>query len=73
MALVVRGRTLCFLCGAPLEEGQEIRMFPPGLFSPESTLSRFNDSAVHESCFREHPGYERAAEAWSTYLQNFQS
>ena len=55
MAIVLRGKSKCSICGKVLEEGQEIVMFSPFVSNEMDPLWMFSDAAFHASCFQEHP------------------
>lgn len=63
MALVIKGRTPCGICGEPLEE--PIIGFPAFL-GRDHELSGFSDAAFHERCFISHP---RAADVTALYAR----
>ena len=50
MALLVRGKSLCHLCGQVIGSNDAAELFPPALFTTASPLSDLNDSAVHATC-----------------------
>lgn len=50
MALVIRGKTKCRLCGRVIAEQDEIVTFPSGLFHPGEPAFEVNDAGVHRSC-----------------------
>jgi hypothetical protein len=50
MALVIRGKTKCSVCGLLLETDQDIVCFPHFL-QPDHPLWRFSDSAMHNRCY----------------------
>ncbi len=52
MALLLRGKTKCPLCGKTIEEGQEVVAFPAFLPGGHS-FADFSDTSMHESCFRQ--------------------
>jgi hypothetical protein len=58
MALVIRGKTTCSVCGLILEPNQDVVGFPHFL-PPDHRLWRFSDSAMHNSCYEqwEHHDY----------------
>jgi len=63
MALVIKGKTPCGICGKPLENS--IVAFPAFLrFDHE--LGKFSDAAFHPCCFDNHP---RAADASALYAR----
>jgi hypothetical protein len=61
MALVIRGKTTCSVCGLVLKSSHDVVGFPPVL-PPDHLLWRFSDSAMHRSCYEqwEHHDYFEA-------------
>lgn len=55
MAIIIRGSTKCFICGAVIEDGQPARSFSHFIQNELDPLSVFNDGAFHSECFRSHP------------------
>lgn len=55
MAIILRGKTNCPLCGKLLEEGQEIVSFSPFISNDLDALWPFSDAAFHSTCFHNHP------------------
>lgn len=64
MAIAVRGKTGCALCGIVLLDADEIVMFPHFIRNEDHPLWRFSDSAMHQSCFLD---WDRATEFRSAY------
>lgn len=54
MALIILGKTVCFLCGKPLMEGDDMVAFPAFLKNTHE-LGRFSDAALHRMCFERAP------------------
>jgi hypothetical protein len=50
VAIVVRGKTECRLCGNIHEAGDDLVLFPPGLFSATEAAFEVNDAGVHRDC-----------------------
>ena len=50
MALVVRGKSKCRLCGLVISEDDVIVTFPSGLFHPGEPVFEINDAGVHRAC-----------------------
>jgi hypothetical protein len=63
MALFIRGKSTCPLCGGVLAEADDVAAFPAFL-KPDHELGAFSDTAFHRQCFEEHP---RAAEVSALY------
>jgi len=55
MAIILRGQTLCVICGSVLAEDDEIFGFPAFVFNEADPLHRFNDAGVHANCLQKHP------------------
>lgn len=60
MAIIVRNKSLCPICGQTIKEGDEIVAFPAIVTNKRDRLYQLNDSAFHYDCF-EH--YDLAKEA----------
>ena len=64
MALLIRGKTRCGICGNVIGDADEATMFGtfvPNVFDP---LLLFNDAPLHTSCFRAHPLAGEATRRW---------
>jgi hypothetical protein len=68
MAIVIRGKSVCHLCGNVIEPSDAILLFPPALFDPCSALAHLNDSGVHRRCIEESPDYDDARRALENYV-----
>jgi hypothetical protein len=55
MAIIVRGKSRCAICGERLEDADEIRGFPPFIVNELDPLHLFTDAGVHEICLERHP------------------
>ena len=55
MAIVIRGKTKCALCGTLLRDGDEVISFPAFVANQLDPLWRFSDAAFHSTCFQEDP------------------
>lgn len=73
MALVVRGRSVCHLCGRVMGNGERLVLFPPALFDGRSVPARLNDSAVHADCLANQEYGAMAASALAEYSAGFVS
>jgi hypothetical protein len=62
MTLIIRGKTVCKICGRTLLDGEEVDGFPPFVPNQADPLAFFNDAAFHSVCFQQHP-LSQAAEA----------
>ena len=72
MALILRGKTPCGLCGAVMGDEDALVAFPAFL-RPHHPLARFSDAAFHERCFGACPerdevdvAYRRFREIWDS-------
>ena len=61
MAILIFGKSKCSICGAVIQDGQEIVSFPPFVGNELDPLYLFHDTAFHEECFRRHPLAETAS------------
>ena len=59
MAIVLRGKTDCSLCGSLINSANEIVMFPHFIWDNAHPLWRFSDSAMHQQCFADWDQAER--------------
>lgn len=57
MALLMRGKTICPVCGRVIAVGDEV-VATPSFLRPSHQLARFSDAAFHRRCFEGSP--ERA-------------
>jgi hypothetical protein len=55
MALIIRGKTTCPLCGQIIHADDEIVSFPPFVGEPGDPLHLFSDAGFHKYCFERHP------------------
>jgi hypothetical protein len=72
MALCLRGKTQCSICGVVLREGDDVVVHPHILLS-DHPLWRFSDSTMHRVCYEQwscHEYFEsilrRYRELWDT-------
>lgn len=54
MAIIIKGKTKCPLCGNTLEEGQELVAFSPFVSNELDPLWLFSDAAFHSDCLDHH-------------------
>jgi hypothetical protein len=59
MAIVIRGKSACQLCGNVMAEGDALVMTSPFISDRSDPLWRFSDAAFHAPCFS---GWEKKAE-----------
>lgn len=50
MALLIRGKTICSLCGNPIAENDEVYA-TPAFLKPTHRLGLYSDAAFHSHCF----------------------
>lgn len=55
MALLIRGGTICQLCGKVIGYGEEAVLLPPLANYPGDPLDQFSDAAFHKQCLSVHP------------------
>ena len=55
MALVIRGKSTCFICGRIMGKADEIVIFPPFVPNLRSPIRPFSDAGVHRECLDNHP------------------
>ena len=55
MALLIRGKTQCRLCGQVITETDNVVSFPPITVNEADGLFLFNDGSFHQGCFESHP------------------
>ena len=71
MALVIRGQTICDLCGEIIAEGDDVTTFPAFVHNEIDPLFCFNDAPFHTECVKKHPIGERAvsrADEWLSLI-----
>lgn len=70
MAIVVRGKSRCALCGELLLHDDELTLIPAGLFArPDSPFHHIWDAGLHGRCFDNMPLSDRAADQLKAYLE----
>ncbi len=55
MALILRGKTRCWICGQILDERDEVVAFPAFIGNRNDPMYPFSDAAVHSNCLASHP------------------
>lgn len=68
MALLVRGRTHCPLCGRIIAAGDPVVSFPPLISNQLDPLFMFNDASFHRWCFDQHPLKAKIENVYQGYL-----
>jgi hypothetical protein len=63
MAVIIRGKSRCHICGLVIAEGDDVQLFPPALMPSSSNAAHLNDSGVHMACFEALPEHDEASEA----------
>lgn len=51
MALIIRGKSTCALCGEVLEDGDDLFATTAFIENRDHPLWRFSDAAMHHACF----------------------
>lgn len=51
MALVILGKTTCAICGAAVAPAEPIVTTSGGPIQPDDALWKYQDAAMHQSCF----------------------
>lgn len=69
MALIIRGKSRCHLCGQLLAPEDDVQLFPPALLEPSSDSAHLNDSGVHRVCYERLPEHDKIAAALENYLR----
>jgi hypothetical protein len=74
MAIVVRGKTGCALCGSIFTASDEVVGFPHFIWDEAHPLWRFSDSAMHRACFADWDQAEQFRgiynKVWPTIMPN---
>lgn len=68
MAIVLRGKTQCALCGHIIQQSDAVRAFPAFIADQTHPLWRFSDAAFHSDCFEHWPERQRFLELLSDVL-----
>jgi len=55
MAVLLRNKTICPMCGRLIEEGEDTSLFPHFILNENDPLYEFSDSACHTACLASHP------------------
>ena len=72
MALLIRGKTTCLLCGKIIKERQEVVAFPAFLPSGHP-LGIFSDAVFHRTCFQEDARSEAVGQLYQRYEEIWDS
>jgi len=73
MAIVLLGKTICPLCEYPLEENENVYVFPALISNQADPLYELNDRAFHKSCLVAHPLYSRISKVMRIWQQKTKS
>lgn len=69
MALLLRGRTVCKLCGRVIAVADPVVLFPSGLFAVNEPAFEVNDAAVHSACLDGKPYAADAIARCAAYVE----
>jgi hypothetical protein len=72
MALLIRGKTICPLCGNLIAENDDVYA-TPAFLKPTHPLASYSDAAFHSQCFAataERPDVERLLERYKSVMAN---
>lgn len=79
MALLIRGKTICPLCGKVILTNQAVVSFPAFL-KKTHTLAMYSDAAFHQECFDNSPDgsgviklFERYRQIWENRPQELKT
>jgi hypothetical protein len=72
MALFVRGKTICPLCGKVILTNEAVVSFPAFL-KKTHTLARYSDAAFHQECFDNSPDGGAVSKLFDRYHQIWES
>lgn len=72
MAIVIRGKTVCRLCSAVHAAGDDVMLFPSGLFTPGEAAFEVDDAGVHRHCLVAQPYAEEAVKRLADYREQWQ-
>jgi hypothetical protein len=68
MAIIIRGKSECPLCGKALAEGQRLIGTQHFIPDPEDPLWRFSDAGMHYDCFQQWPLREQFVAKYNNTL-----
>ena len=69
MALVLMGRTTCTICGVMLAETDALVATSGGPIDPADALWKFQDAAMHQSCFVSWPLRDAFRSRFNEYFE----
>lgn len=67
MAIILLGKTICAICGGPINEGDGVNGFPAFVLNEADALYQFSDGAFHAECLERHPLRNAIAAAYHAY------
>ena len=68
MALILRGKTQCSICGVVIKDGDPIVSTTHFIVDENHPLWRFSDSGMHKSCFLAWPLRETFVERYNATI-----
>jgi hypothetical protein len=68
LAILIRGKTVCQLCGQVISTGDDVAAFAAFISNKLDPLLVFDDGAFHEACFSRHPLAPEARRRFEEYL-----
>ena len=69
MVLLIEGCSVCPICSAVLEDGDEIVMIPAFIEDQSSELFPYSDSGIHRKCFRSWPLRNKFVDTFNGYYR----
>lgn len=70
MAIIVMGKSNCFICGQLLGDDDELVVFPAFAVNELDPLYPFSDSGVHKNCLQNHELGNEAVRRRNAFLSN---
>jgi len=70
MAILIRGKSRCRLCGEVIVTDDAVVMFPPGLVAADHPASPANDSSFHAECLERQSWSAAALAALAEYQES---
>jgi len=69
LAILIRGKTVCRLCGQVISTGDDVATFAAFISNKLDPLLVFDDGAFHEACFSRHPLADEALGRFAEYAE----
>lgn len=69
MALILREKSICPICGKVLKTGEEVMGFPPFVANQADPLLLFHDAGFHRSCVLAHPLWPKLNQRMLEYAE----